>query len=348
MKGITKLGLLAVAGVAVNELTKSGSNRSANTTAKTVDVDSIKAAILSDPGALNLLKGNKGDAGFGYNATSNSSVVISTGSKTFATQGNLAYATGARVRIAYTEDPTKIMEGVVTSYADATLVVNVDLFKGSGEFADWTINIAGEKGSTGARGEAGAEIRNFGGSLVKNSALELGTVEGWTGGTLGTDYEGLPTIVFNTHAQFNTNKFWIDNTRLYKITYSGKSSGVNYRTTIRRLDKAGESISQGGDSSVLPLNASFFNNITFERKILFYGGTGTSSSAFGSSCVSGQVAISNLAAGVVELSKIIVEKVSLGEPVPYNLSWLPVGQTVYDPTTFKMGLYNGSTIVWSA
>lgn len=348
MKGITKLGLLAVAGVAVNELSKSGNTRSANTTAKTVDPDSVKNSILSDPGALNLLKGNKGDAGFGYNATSTSTVGIATGSKSFATQGNLAYSAGARVRVSYATDTTKFMEGVVTSYADATLVVNVDLIGGTGTFADWNINVAGQRGLTGLRGEAGAEIKNFAGGLVKNSSLELLTIEGWTGGELGTDYEGLPTIVVNTHSQFNTNKFFIDNTRLYKITYSGKSSGVNYRLVIRRLDKAGESISQGGDSSVLPLNMAFYNNITFERKIQYFGGTGSVSSAFGSNCVNGQVAISNLSAGLVELSKIVVEKVSLGEPVPYNLSWLPVGQTVYDPTTWKMGLYNGTTIVFPA
>jgi hypothetical protein len=48
------------------------------------------------------------------------------------------------------------MEGLVTSYSGTSLAINVDLINGSGTFADWDINLAGQQGTTGATGSTGA------------------------------------------------------------------------------------------------------------------------------------------------------------------------------------------------
>ncbi len=103
-------------------------------------------------------QGVQGPQGAGYTATSTTSVVIGTGSKTFTTQAGLAYLANDRVRVA--NSATNYVEGVVTSYSGTTLIVNVDRTVGSGTFASWNIGIAGDLGATGAvgpQGPAGAQ-----------------------------------------------------------------------------------------------------------------------------------------------------------------------------------------------
>ena len=84
--------------------------------------------------------------------TSPSAITIGTGSKTFTLDDDSSLYTGARVRAASDSSPGSYMEGVVTSYSGATLVVLVDNTGGSGSYSDWNIGIAGDKGTTGASG----------------------------------------------------------------------------------------------------------------------------------------------------------------------------------------------------
>ena len=94
--------------------------------------------------------GTNGDDGKGYFATSATSFAIGTGSKSFTTQANLAYAVGSRVRFTSAGDTTKFMEGTVTAYSGTTLVATIsDTFTNTGTFTDWNIAIAGEIGQTG-------------------------------------------------------------------------------------------------------------------------------------------------------------------------------------------------------
>lgn len=46
----------------------------------------------------------------------------------------------------------------------------------------------------------------------------------------------------------------------------------------------------------------------------------------------------------VLLNSFCFTEVSLGEPVPDNLPYLPTGQMVYDTTTGEVGRYNGTTV----
>jgi hypothetical protein len=114
-----------------------------------------------DPGAPGTqgVPGNQGVAGPtgpGYTATSLTSLAIGLGSATLATQAGLAYGVGARVRLAAYSAPTNWMEGQVTAYSAGSLTVNATLVNGSGTFANWTIDIAGERGQQGPAGAAGA------------------------------------------------------------------------------------------------------------------------------------------------------------------------------------------------
>ncbi|MET4601079.1 hypothetical protein ABIB90_000530 [Bradyrhizobium sp. JR4.1] len=82
----------------------------------------------------------------GYGGTSTTSLVIGTGSKAFTTQSGLAYQNGARVRATSNGDAAKWMEGVAT-YSGTTLTINVDKTNGTGTFADWNFNVAGQFGA---------------------------------------------------------------------------------------------------------------------------------------------------------------------------------------------------------
>jgi hypothetical protein len=96
--------------------------------------------------------GVRGPPGPGYAATSTTSLNISTLSKAFETQADLAYQAGTRLRATSAAAPTSWMEGIVTAYSDTTLTIYVDLTSGSGTRADWNIGLAGQPGPQGATG----------------------------------------------------------------------------------------------------------------------------------------------------------------------------------------------------
>ncbi len=86
---------------------------------------------------------------------STTSVLVGTGSKTFTTQEDIAWATGQRIR-AYNPGTGAIMEGTITSYSTTTLILNITYTSGAGTYSDWVLMIAGEIGITGSTGPTGA------------------------------------------------------------------------------------------------------------------------------------------------------------------------------------------------
>jgi len=91
-------------------------------------------------------------------ATSTTSTVIATGSKTFTTQAGEQFIAGQFVTIAQNGTPSNFMYGQVTSYSTTSLTVNVTAIGGSGTFADWLISLSGLQGvigNTGATGSSG-------------------------------------------------------------------------------------------------------------------------------------------------------------------------------------------------
>ncbi|QDO99085.1 hypothetical protein FNB15_18220 [Ferrovibrio terrae] len=79
-----------------------------------------------------------------YTSTSTTSLAIGAGSKSLTTQVDLNWAAGQPVTIEATADPSgKFMTGVVTSYSASTgaLVIQSDIFYGSGTLTAWTIRL---------------------------------------------------------------------------------------------------------------------------------------------------------------------------------------------------------------
>jgi hypothetical protein len=76
--------------------------------------------------------------------TSTTVISVITGPVTLVTQAGLAYRAGVRVRLSAEGQPQNWIEGTVTSYADTSMSVNVDLTGGSGAFPAWDINLAGD------------------------------------------------------------------------------------------------------------------------------------------------------------------------------------------------------------
>jgi len=356
---IKTLAIVGGAGLVVNELTKSkDGQRSANTTTPTNVIDSqrVKELILSDPMALNLIRGEKGDTGNGYKALSSSNVAIAVGAKTFTVAANLAYSVGARVRLTVSTDVTKFMEGVVTAYTGTTLTVQVDAVSGTGTFAGWNLNLAGDKGVAGQAGAAGHVITNYDSSLLVNGAGELGNTNRWStpNGSivLGEVHEGMASIEITTGGPVfcpNETTFHLEPRGLYKLTCSAKTTSTSYRFMLRRYDALGAEIAQNSNTVATALGSPTFNNAAFARQTLYYGGVDTNILAsIGLNTVKCRLEILTGGVGVTKINRLSFQRVSLGEPVPYNLAYLPTFQTVYDPTTGKLGMFNGTTVVWSA
>ena len=152
--------------------------------------------------------GPTGAAGPGYAATSATSFVVATGSKSFATQSGLAYSIGVRARASSAGTPTTWMEGQVTGYSGSTLILNVDATSGAGSNADWNINLTGDQGATGAVGPTGS-----------TGATGSPGPPGPTGasGATGAAGQGVPVggttgqvLAKNTATDYDTN--WVDQT----------------------------------------------------------------------------------------------------------------------------------------
>lgn len=212
----------------------------------------------------------------------------------------------------------------------------------------------GDKGDTGAQGnqgDTGNYNLNFGGSLIVNSAGELGNVSNWGAGVaLAEVFEGMQSLAF-THAAagniLNTTVANIDNRRLYKLTCFAKTTASNAQFFLQRLDQSGNIIIQASSNFISPTGA-VFNNAEFAQKTLYFGGISNNATSFGLAAAKTKLSCYAYSAGVTTVNKLKLTLVDLGEPVPYNLPYLPTGQMVVDNTTGEVGFYNGTSVVWFA
>lgn len=94
----------------------------------------------------------------GYKGTSLTSMLISIASKTFTTQSGLAFNPGDYVRVAPNGSPTDFMEGNVITYVGDQMTVSVSSANGSGTYSDWTIGLAGPRGTNGIDGASALMI----------------------------------------------------------------------------------------------------------------------------------------------------------------------------------------------
>jgi hypothetical protein len=108
----------------------------------------------------------------GTSATSTSSLLIGTGSKSLTIQTGKSIAVGASVIIAYTTTPANRMSGVVTAYDSGTgaLTVTVDSTSGSGTYTAWTVSL----GSVGADLSAYATKTGTDAQLSRQMLIDCG------------------------------------------------------------------------------------------------------------------------------------------------------------------------------
>lgn len=188
---------------------------------------------------------------------------------------------------------------------------------------------------------------HLGRSIIGDSALVSGALDAYAGTPeLGEDFEGLKCLQVNTASYVYSAYFPINPRKLYTCEFVGKTTGSAIFCLVK-YDKTKTALFNSGDSWLYVPNNTISNTAFEEKKIIFSATTGTSVNQHNSNCVFAKLAIYGTS-GVAQLSKLILREIPLGEPVAYNLPYLPKGQTVYDPTTSKLGYYNGSTIVWSA
>ena len=146
--------------------------------------------------------GNTGSTGIGYNGlTSNTSITISTGIKTFTTnlsQSQTAFIVGNRVRIINNSIPY-FMEGMVATFNTNTMIVNVDYTVGSGTFASWNITITGAVGAAGIAGGIGIQgIQGITGSTGGTGFQGIQGINGITGLTGNTGLQGVQGVTGTT------------------------------------------------------------------------------------------------------------------------------------------------------
>jgi len=135
---------------------------------------------------------------------STSSVTIGAGSQTFAfaSQSNLGWAVGTRLRAAYPTTPTNYMEGLVTAVSAISVTINVDTVGGAGTFTSWNIGIAGQPGSgngnvNGPASSTVGHLATFGntaGTQLADGGAPPTTANAkrWVALVAGTDFTAVP------------------------------------------------------------------------------------------------------------------------------------------------------------
>lgn len=121
----------------------------------------------------------------GTSATSTTSLVIGSGSKSLTIQTGKLFTAGQTVVIARTSDPVTQMTAVITAHDNSTGALSgtvaAGAFSGSGTYTDWTISLSGIQG---AKGDAAALSRSVRTSNVSLGVADLGKLIDITVGTV--------------------------------------------------------------------------------------------------------------------------------------------------------------------
>jgi hypothetical protein len=153
----------AKAALAVDQVTLAGAQAGIATT-KAADA----AAILTQ--VQNVA------SGVSFSTTSLTSNTLGTGSKTWTVDVGESFVAGMPIYAVAHGDPTKVLVGVCTAYAGATLTVLVTQAVGSGSVSNWDISIGGVPGVQGAQGTPGVGTPAGGAKgslLIKKSSSDF-------------------------------------------------------------------------------------------------------------------------------------------------------------------------------
>jgi hypothetical protein len=112
----------------------------------------------------------------GTNATTATSVTVSTGSKNITlSQTNKQYSKGQRINIASSANALNSVSGVITAFtsSDGTMTVNVDGTSGSGSFSDGIVSLSASAGVPATRTITPGGLLQGGGNLASNLTISL-------------------------------------------------------------------------------------------------------------------------------------------------------------------------------
>lgn len=197
-------------------------------------------------------KGNDGAAGgadgLGYFCTSATSLSIGTGSKTatLSPAGN-AYSVGARVRFTQASNISNFMEGQVTAKSGANITFNITLTNGSGSgITDWTVNLAGEKGTAGNTGLQG-NTGPAGTAGTDGSTILRGTTDPAVGLGKNTDFY-INTTSYDYF--YKTGGIWVLQGNIRGPAGATGAAGPTGAAGINGVDGAGYKITSATNLTV--------------------------------------------------------------------------------------------------
>jgi len=138
--------------------------------------------------------GVQGASGIGYTGvTSNSTITLGTGLKTFTLVSGYAgaFVTGMRVRAIHSDTPTYYMEGTANYVGGGTIIVTVDKFNGTGSHNNWNFAVSGETGVTSVTATSpltGGVITSTGSIGLNQALLSLtrSQISDFSGGTVAS------------------------------------------------------------------------------------------------------------------------------------------------------------------
>lgn len=321
----------------------SGSERSANYLPSTnADTAAIVAALKADPYFVASLIGGTGRPGTGL-------IELLLTSKALP-----ADLTTLKVGDTVRSDDNLTTYLVIQVPVGGTLITNTAYFKEvhgpdfagpEGKpftFADFT---PAQLNSLKVKGADGLNAPSFAG-LMHGLAGEGDPLIDWHGVEVEGSLVGLPLLKVVTFNAYPKKFAYINTDRLIKVSGLLKGTGT-IAVNLFGQNLAGTNLSKTNGSATTK-GANIVLNADITPFTHYVGGRGILSTNFAEGVTRCQLNISKVTADVnMSFSRMIVENVSLGEPVPSNLPWLPAGQMVYDTITGGLGRYNGTTVVWS-
>lgn len=252
--------------------------------------------------------------------------------------GNLAFTGGDMANV-----DSSTVDAVIQAIKDSPALRN--LLKGEK-------GAQGSIGLTGAIGPAGENIPNYARSLIKNGALELGDTQNWANAVNIelplTKLENSNVIHINATGgtKYITNlTAFLTKKAVLKLHFKYKSVGATsfIRAYFKDLSYTAVTPSNGASATYADFALSAASSYT-EKTVYISGLVGGS---YFNDAKTLQLAFFANTGADFYMYDLVVEFVSKGEPVPYNLNHLPTGQVVYDPTTYASGIYNGTAVVWT-
>jgi hypothetical protein len=212
----------------------------------------------------------------GTSATSTTSVLIGTGSKSLTIQTGKDIVVGMFVLIARTSAPTNYMAGQVTSYNSETgaLAVFINSVGGSGTYTDWTISLSAITfdAATEAEMKAGTEtaVRTMSPADIKTATKGIQMVASGTltdGSVVSLNPDGTVSITYNVVPEAGLPVvFESADTRYISAVFDS----LNNKVVIAYRDSGNAYYGTAIVGTVSGTSISFGTPVVFESADLYY------------------------------------------------------------------------------